>query len=881
MNISNLLAASLMLLVVSAFAEARSAKVAVVNGAPQLLVDGRATVPLVFMGIPTGAAMRVRVGPEWKRVQVGFISPETAEGAPGFQIRMGGPQGPGKLWVDDLRYYEGTPQQPTGPNMQPHGDFEDTGDALPPNWMLFVWPGTSARATWAYDETTAASGRRSLRCDIEDGGDGLGRVHLFLSGCRVVEGKRYTVELSLRADPEREVDLAPLHQAPPWTHYPVVGVRTPYTDQVELAGKAGVHLQYPIVGMPWPRPGEKPDYSSLDNVFRQTIEADPEALIIIRYGLDPPQWWLDERPQAKNFCHDGTPAQQWVGDEEWIQEACRWQEEMIRHIQQRWGDRIIAYHPCGQHTGEWFYIGGWENRIPCFGEGVDRSFRKWLMARYKTLEALCASWKRQVGSWEEISAPGERERRTGELGEFLDPRTQRNVIDFFEFTNYTMARAVSEVARSCKRAAPDKAVIVFYGYLYELAGWAGGIGTTGHYGWSWLIDDPNIDIFCSPISYANRELGGLGQFMAPVDSVAAHGKQWFNEDDTRTLLANDSIGRVSTLEGSQWVHLRNFAHIFPRRMGCWYMDLGATGWLNDARLWDNIARLRELYEAHLADPCRFAPEIAVITDERSARYTRVGSVLPVWLLSNLRPVIYRIGAPVGWYLMDDLLAGKVPPAKLYIMHDAFVLDAAQRARLVEIFRRQKATALWFYAPGYLDPDGGPVPPEAIEKLTGFRLVPLAAGVPDTVTPAAESDLCAGLGESFGSAHSGLQPQLAVQRGPRVEAVARYPGGEIAAAATDAAGYPSVFVSSLAVPPELLRNIAQRAGAHIYCDSNDMIEGDGHFLAICATSEGEKVLRLVGPAKVTDALTGEVIGQGRETRFPLALGEVRLMWVDAL
>ena len=36
------------------------------------------------------------------------------------------------------------------------------------------------------------------------------------------------------------------------------------------------------------------------------------------------------------------------------------------------------------------------------------------------------------------------------------------------------------------------------------------------------------------------------------------------------------------------VHRRNFAQIFPRRMGCWYMDLGNTGWMQDKALWENI-----------------------------------------------------------------------------------------------------------------------------------------------------------------------------------------------------------------------------------------------------------------------------------------------------
>jgi hypothetical protein len=293
-----------------------------------------------------------------------------------------------------------------------------------------------------------------------------------------------------------------------------------------------------------------------------------------------------------------------------------------------------------------------------------------------------------------------------------------------------------------------------------------------------------------------------------------------------------------------------------------------------------VARLRALYEKHLADPCRFAPEVAAIVDERSAWYAPVGAPWPGALLTNLRHPLYRLGAPVGWYLLDDLLAGKVPPAKVYVMQDAFVLDAGQRSKLVALLRRQKATAVWFFAPGYLDPERGPVGPEAMEALTGLRLAPLAAPVPDTVSPVAGAPLCAGMTKPFGGGFEGLRPQLAAAARPRVEAIAIYPSGELAAAATDAPGYRSVFISSLGVPPELLRNIARRAGVHVYCDSNDAIEGDGHFLAISATSEGVKTIRLARAARLLDALTGAQIGHGREVRLRLRLGEARLMWVEA-
>ncbi|MCD6351526.1 MAG: hypothetical protein J7M26_05360, partial [Armatimonadetes bacterium] len=228
------LIAAVVLLICATQAQAGGFKkvaVEVFRGAPQLLVDGKPVVPLSFMGIYGASAKRVTVGRQWQRVVVTFISPETADGPAGFQIRfLKG--GPGKVWIDDLRYYEGTPDKPLGPNMQPHGDFENTGDQLPPNWDLFFRQDKGAQASWAYDETDPASGKRCLRVDLAKVVPS-GWTHIYLSGASVEEGHTYTVELSLRADPPREIELAALHQGPPWTSY-MSGEECVYIQQVRL-----------------------------------------------------------------------------------------------------------------------------------------------------------------------------------------------------------------------------------------------------------------------------------------------------------------------------------------------------------------------------------------------------------------------------------------------------------------------------------------------------------------------------------------------------------------------------------------------------------------------------------------------------------------------
>jgi hypothetical protein len=850
-------------------------------GAPQLHINGRPQAPLSFMGWFQAQATRVVVGDQWQRVIVRFISPEDADGPAGFQIRMNKGDA-GKVWIDDLRYYEGTPDNPLGPNMQPHGDFEDTGDKLPERWALFFRKDLGEEGAWAYDEEVAASGKRSLRVDVIKNAPG-GFMHLYLSGCTVKEGHEYTVEVSLRAVPPRPIDLVALHQAPPWTLYGGSGDSV-FAQQVRLAAAVGIHHHQFGVDLPWPKPEEQLSYSHVDKAFRDTIEIDPQAVIALRFGVAPPGWWLEAHPDERETYEDGTTDTFSVSSELWLQEMLPRLEDFVRHLEERWGDRIIIYFPCAQHTGEWFYPGVWTNHFPGFSPAARKAFQRWLQRKYGTPAELSRAWGQQISAFGDVQVPTVEQRLTATLGEFFHPMRDRFQVDYFDFLNDAMADAMEKIAATIKHAcAGRKAVMFFYGYLHELAACRPGPNHSGHLRWSRLLKNPDIDIFSSPISYFDRQPGGTGHFMVPVDSVAAHGKLWFNEDDTRTHVTpeDSNFGRCPTLWESQGVHLRNFAQIFPRRMGCWYMDLGNAGWMNDVDLWNNIGKLRELWEQHLNDPVSFAPQIAVVADERSPLYMCSRSPVPRALLFDLRASITRIGAPVGWWLLEDFLAGKVKPAKLYVFPNAFVLTAQERQRIQKILRDQRATALWFYAPGFIDPEAGEADPAYIRDLTGITVQPLQAPVEDLMQPLPQAELSNSLTDPFGSRQKGLKTQWAVVEADGAEPFAVYAseGTQRAAAVSERDGWRSVYIAGLAAPPELLRNVARLAGVWVYCESNDVVLGDGKFLALAAASDGEKLLRLSQPATVSNCLTGKVITRGSEVRMSLKKGDTALLWIQ--
>jgi hypothetical protein len=136
-----------------------------------------------------------------------------------------------------------------------------------------------------------------------------------------------------------------------------------------------------------------------------------------------------------------------------------------------------------------------------------------------------------------------------------------------------------------------------------------------------VLESPDIDVLCSPISYFDRGLGQSAPAMTAAESVALAGKMWLYEDDTRTYLDRGDFpgayDAVDTLEKTNKELVRNTAQCAVRNFATWWMDLGATGWFDDPRMWAEMKQLAALDEPLLAHPRPFRPEVAAVIDQRS------------------------------------------------------------------------------------------------------------------------------------------------------------------------------------------------------------------------------------------------------------------------
>ncbi len=846
------------------------------NGSPMIHVDDKPISPLTFFGWESGISgpTVVNLTTEWQEFSITVVALEDTNGASGIHFRMGG-EGPGIVWVDNIQVYPGEKTNTPSVNWARNGDFEGTREDVERNWNFFKTAG--AEGTWTLDTITKVSGKQSLRVDIQAAGTNHMHMHWYQTGYSVKAMQKYTYTLWMKADKPRTVDFMMLHINEPWTIYPAESAPgTPYVQQVRLARDAGVHIYSFGIGMPWPEPGKEPSFGEVDRCIETTLREDPKALLLPRFGMAPPEWWLKQHPDDRLLFDDGQTVSMSVASDAWREEMQVHLRALVKHCESKYGDHMLGYHPCGQHTGEWFYERSWEPRLSDFSPAMNAGFRKWIQKQYGTVEALRQVWDMPEITFETVQVPSADQQRSTKLGLFRDPLAERPVIDYFHYKHIAMEEPLEMMARVIKEETHGKKLTCFfYGYLFDMHGIPMGPQNSGHLAMSRMLHCPDVDILCSPISYLDRELGGAGMFMSAVDSVRYHGKVWLNEDDTRTYLTppDSGFGRVDSPQGTYWVHQRNFAQLWPRRLAAWYMDLGGIGWLNGKDLWDNIGRLQNFYQEHLPEPSQWQPDVALIVDEDSPNYTACAQPLHSPLVYEMRSQCFRMGAPFNIYLLSDLVAGNVPPANVYFFANCFRLDTKQREVVLQATRGK--TAVWFYGGGFLNDTARD---ENISQMTGLQL---KRGTPEIgkVTPVKSSEgLAAGLEAPFRN-ETMLDPLWTVDDSD-AEIIAQYPSGGAAVAAKQTPEGLRVYAGALHCPAKLLRNILKVSNVHVYSDSDDVVLTDGHFFSLTATSAGEKHIVFPKSFTVVNALDNTVVSQEvNQLDLDLALGETRLFLLN--
>ncbi|MEW6357014.1 MAG: beta-galactosidase [Planctomycetota bacterium] len=604
------------------------------------------------------------------------------------------------------------------------------------------------------------------------------------------------------------------------------------------------------------------DYGEFDRYFAAILDADPDAYFLPHIGVTGPLWWQKAHPDEMCRFEDGSTGPTSFASELWKREMGDDLGKLVAYLRRApYADRIIGYIIYGGYTAEWQMWGTWQKSRDDYSRPAVNAFRAFLGRKYIDDRRLRAAWNDPDVTIAAATMPDWAKRRPGGPLTLRDPESERQAMDFYEFTSNMTADALLHFARVAREAAGDKALVgTYYGYLT-----AHGINQqdSGHLAARRVFDSPYIDFLMSPPNYWFRKPGETSTFMAPSDSLRMRGKLWLDESDHRTHLSvpDAGYGRADNLEDTLGVFWREFAEVLCKRAAVSWYDM-AGGWFAHPRILSDMGRAHAIMKGSLSLRKPFAPEVGVFVDAESFYWMRPTDANRALVLDQV-VTLPQAGVPWDFCLLSDIDAPWLPDYKFYIFLNAFCVNADRREAIAAKLEHSKATALFVYAPGYFDGSG--VSLQNMEALTGIRIAKSDTnGKPQLILDAADP-LAGGIGPVDPVGAKTIVAPLFYADDPDVRIAGRLvSGNQPGLVVKKKSGWTSIYSAAMPLPPSLIRNMAREAGVHAWIETDDALYADNQFLGIHAATEGRKAVMLPAGVWASDALSGRRLPMREQT-----------------
>lgn len=699
--------------------------------------------------------------------------------------------------------------------------------------------------------------------------------------------------------------------------------------------KAGIKVHFPICDTEWKNPR---GFERLEELAHRILSLDPEAILILRLSLDPPESWLRAHPEECIRFENGevkmiidqkigrtydpklTDALKFsLASEAWKEQATQALEDFFVKVgNSDFAHRVAGYFFTASETEEWYYTVTYDRRYHChdFSEPFLRYFKSWLRRKYGTDRALAEAWNNDVKGFDSVRIPQLAERRlyTG-VGELPLARYESRS-DFGTLADPDHSVFESDYYRALNESVAD-AVVSFCGKVKELSG--GTLLTGAFYGYltcclyhefgtcaaAQKVQDSGVVDFCaSPSTYFNRHPGGQSSARSPFSSYMLRNMFWFNEEDTRTNLCDfgNWVHWSQTYSAQESCDLikRDFAKTLTGHYWAWWFENSRRDrWYDDPQILSTFKRIQEVFEYSRKFGRNRAAEIAFLASEPSIYYMDQESLRDL-LMWQRQLEFERIGAPYDYYYVRDLAHPQMPDYKLYVFLNAVSLDDRERAMISEKIAAKGGSALWLYAAGLINPDRRPKLDLAyMEELTGFdfdykqgrhypQIVienprhPMVAGLPrdryfgSPDRPILGSFETRSVGQIFKLEPSVTDPLFFIADTSQVAGGIFSENGLGAIGETRRAGYHSMYIGAKYVQASLIRAAAARAGVHIYSNGDDVLHSDGDFLVIHARTDGEKTLSFPEAVNPYEVFEKKLYGERiRQLRFQMKFGQTKV------
>ena len=669
--------------------------VEMVGGVPMITLNGVPVRSRIFWG-RTDGNLAIDTTPEKQQVDFEYIPRLDAKNTGTIHFRFG--YQPGTVVIDDFSIVE----KKSGKQIAGPYSFESKNEYTD-HWKAYNLTAKNKTVAEVDVKPTQVDSKGSLVITIHKAQENIkADFHVYHKHELDMKPQgKYRIRFTISSDVPRTVAIG--FYRPDNPHVSLGGtparMDSHMKNQVKMAADTGVNFVSFLYRGCWKTEDGQWDWTSLDDICDMILAANPNALLIPRPEMNAPKWWLDRNPDERMIWKDDRKftlsfGKDWASpaSEKYRAAACEALAAMINHLEKKYGSSMAGYHPYGQNTGEWFMVNTWGGGFTGFGVAEGESWRKWLVDKYGTDARLQQAWGDNQVTLKTAEVPSVALRRDSMKTPVLDPKVDpryQSMIDFNIWTQKAMTDTILALAKTVRETTKgQKLSVFFYGYSFEFSGVAKGPAASAHYNIRALLESPDIDIICSPISYFDRQPGGGCACMLTAESVSEAGKMYLYEDDTRTFLVRDNSfpgfeSGSDLLTITRHLLLRNTAECAVRNFGSWWMDLGGTGWFEDTRLWEVMSQLEKMDEYFLKNPTPYRPEIGVFLDETSVLKISAGKYSSA-MIGHARRPLNRLGAPYGQYLLDDLLNGKIQPPKLCVVLNPKCLTESQRAKVAEV-----------------------------------------------------------------------------------------------------------------------------------------------------------------------------------------------------
>lgn len=586
------------------------------------------------------------------------------------------------------------------------------------------------------------------------------------------------------------------------------------------------------------------DFSYVDRVLADLYPVGNEDVYFIpRVCLEPPKWWQRLHPDEIARDSRGEAQRECFASELWLSEMSVALRALIDHIESSpYKDKIIGYHIAAGGTEEWTYQQRYKPQFNDYSEVNRRAYHKFLMERYGTLDALCEAHGVRYSDVFEVPFPHPIKRQYSANGYLRDPITERDTLDYYDYHNESVARAICYFCREVKEYVKESRIVgVFYGYVTVMPQ-----NYKGLHALKSVLSSPYVDF----VSTTNS--GKHWHFSSTVDSAMMHGKLWMCEADTRTCLSSgmgknlahampdndfydsDIWRGPSDVQGSVYNLTRSIARAVTTPAGLWWFDMFG-GWFDNPEMIEVIKKSVGVIKDQRDD--LFNTEVALIVDEKGHKYSSLDERRLPLATNELLDNLDLAGFPYDSYLMSDIEEELFPYEKYKLIIFIAAADPTE-SELIAVEKKLKKDGKVLL---FLGNSGA-----YSERLCGFELkvepYPLEkrAIFEDGTFP--ENTL--------------PTPTFADNGGYYLS---RFEDGSPAVMWKVKEGYHTVMSLPLAISSELLRHIANLGGVHLYNRAGDAVYAGGEYISIRATESGYRRICLPeADLCATDVMSGESV-----------------------